>query len=119
MTVEFAGEDSGLLKEFHVPRDDWIAGEDGVEGGGAEEGSEGQAGGEEGTFAAGSGDGEDSEEGGGEGSEEQGEDRGRWAEPRGDHGEEFDVAHPQALLVTDEKIEPADKEQEQGGEGGP
>ena len=54
-----------------------------------------------------------------EAGEEQGEDGGCWAEPGGDHGEEFDVAHAEAFLVTDQKVKPADSEQEKRGEDGP
>lgn len=104
---------------MQVPADDWVAGEEGVDRGGAEEGSQGQAGGGEGASPAREGDGEDAEEGGREGSQEQGEDGGGGAKPCGDHGEEFYVAEAEAFLVADQIVEPADEEQEEGGEGGP
>lgn len=96
-----------------------MARENGVNRGGAEERSQGQAGGGKGALTAGEGDGEDAEEGGGERSQKQGEEGRRGTEPGGDHGDEFDVAQAQAFLVADEEVEPADQEQEEGGEDRP
>jgi len=105
--------------EVQVPADDGLAGEEGVNSGGREEGSEGQAGGGEGASAAGEGDGEDSKEAGGEGSQEQDEEGRSGTEPGGDHGEEFDVAEAEAFVMADHGIEPADEDQEEGCKRGP